>query len=90
MIGGVIAPGEARRILRGESPRRVGVSHPPVSSLASVEESKDEQDRRSVDKESCRLLRQAQDRLRTGSGMTVRPEELVQLRDKLVADGDCF
>jgi hypothetical protein len=50
----VIAPGEAWRILRGESPRRVRVSDPPVSSLASVEESQGEQDRRSVDRESCR------------------------------------
>ena len=32
------APSKARRILRGESPRRVRVSHPPVSSLASVAE----------------------------------------------------
>jgi len=32
------APSKARRILRGESPRRVRVSHPPVSSLACVAE----------------------------------------------------
>ena len=37
----VIAPGEARRILLGESPGRVRVSHPPVSSLASVAESRE-------------------------------------------------
>ena len=29
----VIAPSKARRLLRGESPRRVRVSHPPVSSV---------------------------------------------------------
>jgi len=50
----VIAPGKAWRILRGESPRRARESHRPVSSLASVEESQGEQDRRSVDRESCR------------------------------------
>jgi hypothetical protein len=32
------APSKARRILRGVSPRRARVSHPPVSSLASVTE----------------------------------------------------
>ena len=35
------APSKARRILWGESPRRVRVSHPPVSSLASVAEPKE-------------------------------------------------
>jgi len=35
------APSKARRILRGESPYRVRVSHPPVSSLASVAEPKE-------------------------------------------------
>jgi hypothetical protein len=34
----VVAPGKARRLLRGESPRRARVSHPPVSSLASSAE----------------------------------------------------
>ena len=34
----VIALGEARRIFRGASPRRVRVSHPPVSSLDLNEE----------------------------------------------------
>ena len=50
------APGKVRRILRGESPRRVRVGHPPVSSLASMAESSsdDEQYGRSVDRESCR------------------------------------
>ena len=49
-------PGKARRILRGESPRRVRVGHPHVSSLASMAElSKDgEQYGLSVDRESCR------------------------------------
>ena len=52
----VIAPRQARRFLRGESPRRARASHPPVSSLASVAESLQggEQDGRSVDRESCR------------------------------------
>ncbi|MGH8601668.1 MAG: hypothetical protein ACREXR_02470, partial [Gammaproteobacteria bacterium] len=52
----VIAPRQARRFLRGESPRRVRASHPPVSSLAPVAESPEggEQDRRSVDRASCR------------------------------------
>jgi hypothetical protein len=36
----VIAPSKARRILRGGSPRRVRVSHPPVSSLGPVAECK--------------------------------------------------
>jgi len=34
----VIAPSKARRILRGESPRRARASHPPVSSLGSMAE----------------------------------------------------
>jgi hypothetical protein len=52
----VIAPRKAWRILQGESPCRGRASHPPVSSLASVAESPEggEQDRRSVDRESCR------------------------------------
>jgi hypothetical protein len=53
----VIAPRQAWRFLQGESPCRARASHPPVSSLASVAESAvvaGEQDRRSVDRESCR------------------------------------
>lgn len=52
----VIAPRKARCFLRGESPRRVRASHPPVLSLASVEESPGggEQNRRSVDRASWR------------------------------------
>ena len=34
----VIALAEAQRILRGVSPRRVRVSHPPVSSVDLIEE----------------------------------------------------
>ncbi|MGH8651568.1 MAG: hypothetical protein ACREYE_05020, partial [Gammaproteobacteria bacterium] len=37
----VIALGKARRSLQGESPCRVRASHPPVSSVASVEESRE-------------------------------------------------
>ena len=59
------APSEAWCILRGatrlssskSSPRRVRVSHPPVSSVASVAESRTfrgEQNRRSVHRESRR------------------------------------
>ena len=36
---GVSAPSEAWCALRGESPRRVRASHPPVSSVASLAES---------------------------------------------------
>ena len=35
-----IAPGQVRLILRGESPRRVRASHPPVPSVAPVAEFK--------------------------------------------------
>ncbi|MGH8655771.1 MAG: hypothetical protein ACREYE_27940, partial [Gammaproteobacteria bacterium] len=41
VMRGVIALGKARRILQGESPCRVRASHPPVSSVASVEESRE-------------------------------------------------
>jgi hypothetical protein len=34
----VLAPGQVRHILRGGSPRRVRVSHPPVPSVAPVAE----------------------------------------------------
>jgi hypothetical protein len=34
----VIALGKAQRILRGASPRRVRISHPPVSSVDLIEE----------------------------------------------------
>jgi hypothetical protein len=40
LIIGVSAPSEAWCILQGESPCRVRVSHPPVSSVASVAEQK--------------------------------------------------
>ena len=53
----VSAPSEAWCILRGVSPRRVRGSHPPVSSVASVAEfrmDRDEQNRRSVHRESYR------------------------------------
>jgi hypothetical protein len=52
----IIALGEARRLLQGESPSRERVSHPPVSSLGSMAERLRgrEQDGLSVDRVSCR------------------------------------
>jgi len=51
-----IAPGEARRLLRGGSPRRERVSHPPVSSVGFIEEWGNPRtiDEVSVHRESCR------------------------------------
>jgi hypothetical protein len=48
----VIAPREARRILQGESPCRVRASHPPVSSLASVAESREGRTRQAKRRQS--------------------------------------
>ena len=52
----VIAPRKAWRLLQGESPCRVRARHPPVSSLASMAESREhgEQNGRGVDSVSCR------------------------------------
>ena len=52
----VIAPSKARRLLPGESPGRVRVSHPPVSSVGPVAEWRKPRtrDRASVHRESCR------------------------------------
>jgi hypothetical protein len=75
-----IAPSQARRILRGESPRRVRASHPPVSSLASVAESREGRTRQA--KRRQRILQAV--------GVVAHPEVLVQLRDWLAADAEGF
>jgi len=66
--------------LRGGSPRRVRASHPPVSSLASVAESKERRTRQT--KRRQRILQAV--------GVVAHPEVLVQLRDKLATDAEGF
>ena len=72
---GVSAPSEAWCILQGESPCRVRISHPPVSSVAPVAETRFASRTKQV-KRTQRIMQAA--------GETALPEVLVSLRDKLV------
>ena len=75
LSSGVSAPSEAWCILQGESPCRVRVSHPPVSSVAPVAETRLASRTKQV-KRTQRIMQAV--------GETVLPEVLVSLRDKLV------
>jgi len=72
----VSAPSEAWCIWRGASPRRVRVSHPPVSSVAPVAEFRDAGRTKQV-KRTQRIMQAA--------GESALPEVLVSLRNELVS-----
>jgi len=72
----VSAPSEAWCILRGASPRRVRVSHPPVSSVAPVAEFRDAGRTKQV-KRTQRIMQAV--------GESALPEVLVSLRNELVS-----
>src|SRR5262249_44209265 len=79
LMPGVLAPRKAWRLLQGASPCRVRASHPPVSSLASMAESRWYTRRTRWAKRRQRILEAA--------GVTAHPEVLVQLRQG-VADAE--
>ena len=71
----VSAPSEAWCILRGASPRRVRVSHPPVSSVAPVAEFRQAERTKQV-KRTQRIMQAV--------GEIALPEVLASLRNELV------
>ncbi len=72
----VSAPSEAWCILQGESPCRVRISHPPVSSVAPVAETCDVRRTKQV-KRTQRIMQAV--------GESALPEVLVSLRNELVS-----